>query len=73
MNKLQSEGSQAMFQLFHEIAASESDCGSAQKGGDLGPFGRGLCDEFCYTVKYLKLFGVSQVKCRGHLKKHHLH
>jgi NIMA-interacting peptidyl-prolyl cis-trans isomerase 1 len=26
---------------FAELASKESDCGSAKKGGDLGPFGRG--------------------------------
>merc|ERR1739848_632711 len=28
-------------ELFSSIASKESDCGSAQKGGDLGVFGRG--------------------------------
>lgn len=26
---------------FSELASQESDCSSAKKGGDLGPFGRG--------------------------------
>lgn len=26
---------------FAEIASKESDCSSAKRGGDLGPFGRG--------------------------------
>lgn len=26
---------------FEELASKYSDCSSAQKGGDLGPFGRG--------------------------------
>ena len=26
---------------FAELASKESDCSSAKKGGDLGPFGRG--------------------------------
>ncbi|CAE7840950.1 PIN1, partial [Symbiodinium microadriaticum] len=26
---------------FANVASQESDCGSAQRGGDLGPFGRG--------------------------------
>lgn len=30
-----------MHQLFINIARAESDCSSAQKGGDLGFFGRG--------------------------------
>jgi NIMA-interacting peptidyl-prolyl cis-trans isomerase 1 len=30
-----------MLSLFKSIAAVESDCGSAERGGDLGLFGRG--------------------------------
>lgn len=30
-----------MKNMFMRIASSESDCSSAQKGGDLGLFGRG--------------------------------
>lgn len=30
-----------MFQRFQDIAYSESDCGSHERGGDLGLFGRG--------------------------------
>ena len=30
-----------MFELFGKIASTESDCSSAQRGGDLGKFGRG--------------------------------
>ena len=26
---------------FAELASKESDCGSAKRGGDLGPFGHG--------------------------------
>jgi len=36
-----------MEKLFREIAAVESDCGSAERGGDLGVFGRSVfeaCD-----------------------------
>jgi NIMA-interacting peptidyl-prolyl cis-trans isomerase 1 len=36
-----SQGSQAMVQLFRQIAAAESDCGSHDRGGDLGLFSRG--------------------------------
>ena len=45
LNQLQSvsesEGFDAMHKLFQEIAYQESDCGSHEKGGDLGLFGRG--------------------------------
>ena len=35
-------GTESMSKLFATIAARESDCGSAQRGGDLGVFGRGI-------------------------------
>jgi NIMA-interacting peptidyl-prolyl cis-trans isomerase 1 len=38
---LEREGYEAMRNMFSTIASTESDCGSAQKGGDLGMFGRG--------------------------------
>lgn len=38
---LTSHGFDAMFQRFQEIAEAESDCGSHERGGDLGLFGRG--------------------------------
>lgn len=38
---LDDSGYEAMEKLFRDIASVESDCGSAQRGGDLGPFGRG--------------------------------
>jgi len=41
VEKLHSEGPNAMLTLFSEIASTESDCGSAERGGDLGYFGRG--------------------------------
>lgn len=34
-------GFQALFELFQRIAYQESDCGSHERGGDLGLFGRG--------------------------------
>jgi hypothetical protein len=37
----QSDGPEAMKRMFMTIARTESDCSSAQKGGDLGLFGRG--------------------------------
>ncbi|POM67090.1 Peptidyl-prolyl cis-trans isomerase NIMA-interacting 1 [Phytophthora palmivora] len=33
--------SEALRELFEEIAKEESDCSSAKRGGDLGPFTRG--------------------------------
>ena len=38
---LDDSGYEAMEKLFRDIASVESDCGSAQREGDLGPFGRG--------------------------------
>mmetsp|Transcript_78415 Transcript_78415/g.153952 ORF Transcript_78415/g.153952 Transcript_78415/m.153952 type:complete len:164 (+) Transcript_78415:73-564(+) len=36
-----SGGAQAMYDKFQKIAFDESDCGSHERGGDLGLFGRG--------------------------------
>ncbi|XP_003386651.1 PREDICTED: peptidyl-prolyl cis-trans isomerase NIMA-interacting 1-like [Amphimedon queenslandica] len=40
---------------FAELASKESDCGSAKRGGDLGPFGRGQMqkpfEEATYALK----------------------
>lgn len=38
---LNTKGFEAMHQQFCDIASRDSDCGSAQKGGDLGFFERG--------------------------------
>ena len=38
---LDKQGYSNMLSLFKSIAAVESDCGSAERGGDLGLFGRG--------------------------------
>ncbi len=38
---LNNEGFEAMHRLFESIALSDSDCGSHERGGDLGHFGRG--------------------------------
>eukprot|EP01031_Cornospumella_fuschlensis_P038778 gene38778-47154_t len=35
------QGFDAMFKLFKQIAEQNSDCGSHERGGDLGVFGRG--------------------------------
>ena len=37
---LDKEGYEAMEARFRKIASVESDCGSAERGGDLGMFGR---------------------------------
>ena len=41
MEEQEKNGAQSMYELFATIASRESDCGSAQRGGDLGVFGRG--------------------------------
>jgi NIMA-interacting peptidyl-prolyl cis-trans isomerase 1 len=38
---MESEGYDAAHELFCAIAKTDSDCGSAERGGDLGMFGRG--------------------------------
>jgi len=37
----QDGGFDALYELFQKIAYEESDCGSHERGGDLGMFGRG--------------------------------
>ena len=38
---------------FAELASKESDCSSARKGGDLGPFGRGQMQSEVSCVVYM--------------------
>lgn len=40
--RVTSGSANAMTSLFAEIAKTTSDCGSAENGGDLGPFSRGM-------------------------------
>ena len=49
-----SNGPQAMHDLFAKIASTESDCSSAQHGGDLGHFGRGQMQK-SFEVMFLNL------------------
>ncbi|CAG0916951.1 unnamed protein product [Notodromas monacha] len=37
---------------FEELASVHSDCSSAKRGGDLGPFGRGVRGRGCGGVEY---------------------
>ena len=47
---------------FASIARSESDCGSAQKGGDLGMFGRGQMQKAFEDATYaLKVGEISDI------------
>lgn len=41
MSKKEESGAEAMYAEFARIAREESDCGSAERGGDLGLFSRG--------------------------------
>jgi NIMA-interacting peptidyl-prolyl cis-trans isomerase 1 len=60
---LQTKGQHAMFQLFSTLASTESDCSSAQKGGDLGKFQRGQMQ---------KSFEVSSITSNIYIKNCHL-
>ena len=51
LEHLSNEGPDKMTQAFYNIAQTESDCSSAQKGGDLGFFGRG--DKFYLMLKII--------------------
>lgn len=50
---LKSQGYNAMLKMFKDVAYEQSDCGSHEKGGDLGMFGRGKLPMFIYTLAYL--------------------
>mmetsp|Transcript_3512 Transcript_3512/g.5472 ORF Transcript_3512/g.5472 Transcript_3512/m.5472 type:complete len:125 (+) Transcript_3512:52-426(+) len=41
VNTMNTSGVEAMVEQFQDIAREESDCGSHERGGDLGMFGRG--------------------------------
>ncbi|KAG7398770.1 hypothetical protein PHYBOEH_010513 [Phytophthora boehmeriae] len=54
--------SEAMRELFEEIAKEESDCSSAKRGGDLGPFTRGkMTPSFEKAAFELKVGGLSEL------------
>lgn len=58
----QNEGPEAMQTKFASIARTESDCGSAQKGGDLGLFGRGQMQKAFEDATYaLKVGEISDI------------
>lgn len=59
---LSREGYPAMELLFQQIAANESDCGSHERGGDLGMFGRGQMqrsfEEASFALEPQQLSGI---------------
>eukprot|EP01035_Chromulina_nebulosa_P033930 gene33930-45449_t len=59
---LSREGYPAMDHLFQQIAANESDCGSHERGGDLGMFGRGQMqrsfEEASFALEPQQLSGI---------------
>lgn len=59
---LSNEGFPAMHDLFQKIAFQESDCGSHEKGGDLGLFGRGAMqkpfEEASFALNVGELSGI---------------
>ncbi len=68
---LSREGYPAMERLFQEIAARESDCGSHERGGDLGMFGRGqmqrLFEEASFELAPQQLSGLVDTDSGIHL------
>ena len=70
---LSSAGYDTMLKLFKQIASVESDCSSAERGGDLGKFGRGQMQKvspatavlsFCHLQLTLPLFSPSSTSHR---------
>jgi len=59
---LDKRGYAAMEDLFRQIAAVESDCGSAERGGDLGLFGRGQMQKAFENASFaLAVQGISGI------------
>ena len=58
---------------FATLASKESDCSSAQKGGDLGRFGRGQMqrpfEEATYALKVGELSGIVDTDSGVHVIK----
>jgi peptidyl-prolyl cis-trans isomerase NIMA-interacting 1 len=56
---------------FEELASKESDCSSASRGGDLGPFGPGQMqkpfEDATYALKVGELSGIVDVSLRAPL------
>uniref|UniRef100_A0A7S1C4L9 Peptidyl-prolyl cis-trans isomerase n=1 Tax=Bicosoecida sp. CB-2014 TaxID=1486930 RepID=A0A7S1C4L9_9STRA len=56
---------------FAEIASKESDCSSARKGGDLGPFSRGMMqkpfEDATYALKVGELSGIVDTDSGVHI------
>ena len=49
---LEAKGYDIMLKLFKQIASVESDCSSAERGGDLGTFGRGQMQKAFEDVSF---------------------
>lgn len=59
---LNKQGYENMLTLFRSIAAVESDCSSAERGGDLGKFGRGQMQKSFEDASFsLAVQGISPI------------
>ncbi|XP_010531077.1 PREDICTED: peptidyl-prolyl cis-trans isomerase Pin1-like [Tarenaya hassleriana] len=58
---------------FEEVAARVSDCSSAKRGGDLGPFGRGQMqkpfEEGTYSLKVGEISDIVDTDSGAHIIK----
>jgi peptidyl-prolyl cis-trans isomerase NIMA-interacting 1 len=56
---------------FEEIAARESDCSSAHRGGDLGEFGRGMMqkpfEDATFALKVGEMSGIVDTDSGVHI------
>lgn len=71
INVMRTQGPEQMFQRFQDIAYSESDCGSHERGGDLGMFGRGemqrAFEEVAFALKPGELSGLCDTDSGIHI------
>lgn len=64
-------GFDELFQRFMDIARTESDCGSHEKGGDLGLFGRGAMqkpfEEAAFKLRVGEMSGIVETDSGVHV------
>ena len=65
------ESAGALSRVFAQLASVESDCSSAKRGGDLGPFGRGQMqkpfEDCAFSLKVGQLSGIVDTDSGVHI------